>query len=284
MPDHIPGGFILLARKTQDNDVLAAGPPLYTKLWVWMLMQAFWKNGDKYLRGQFRTTIGEMREAMSWTIGYRKQHPKICHIRRAYEAFTKSTMITTTKSTRGMVITICNYNKYQNPKSYEEHNEEHNEETTKSETVAHDREEREYKKKEKEQKIMFDLTPNDGLLEKAKQVIEYLNKATNSKFRPVGKNVDLVRTRLREGFTVEDCVAVIDGQKLDPYFLENPKYFRPSTLFGSKFEGYLSAAPKQKAALERDPKKLIADMRAAEELRRFVEGDNDQKQIGGHNE
>ena len=121
-------------------------------------------------------------------------------------------------------------------------------------------------------KDMLVLTPEDISLDKAKQVIEYLNKATNSKFRPVGKNVDLVRTRLREGFTVEDCMAVIDGQKMDPYFLENPKYFRPSTLFGSKIEGYLSAAPKQKAALERDPKKMIADMRAAEELRRFVEG------------
>ena len=118
------------------------------------------------------------------------------------------------------------------------------------------------------------LAPDDGLLEKAKEVIVYLNESTGSRFRPTGKNVDLVRTRLKEGFTVEDCKQVVDGQKLDPYFLEHPKYFRPSTLFGSKFEGYLSAAPKNRAALERDPKKLIDEMRYEAAIRRFVEGDN----------
>lgn len=113
---------------------------------------------------------------------------------------------------------------------------------------------------------------HDPLLEDAREVILYLNEATGSRFRPNGKNVDQVRVRLKEGFTVEDCKAVIDGQKLDPYFLEHPKYFRPSTLFGSKFEGYLSAAPKQRAALEKDPRKLIEDMRAEAENRRFIEG------------
>ena len=64
--------------------------------------------------------------------------------------------------------------------------------------------------------------------EDAKAVILYLNEATDSRFRPVGKNVQQVITRLKEGFTVEDCKQVVDGQKLDPYFLEHPKYFRPS--------------------------------------------------------
>jgi len=115
----------------------------------------------------------------------------------------------------------------------------------------------------------------------AKRVIEYLNESTGSRFRPAGKNVDLVKTRLKEGFTIEDCMAVIEGQKLDPWFLEHPKYFRPSTLFGSKFESYLSAAPKNRMALERDPKKLIKDMRAQEENRRFIQDSDEPKQIEG---
>ena len=36
-------------------------------------------------------------------------------------------MITTTKATRGLIITILNYDYYQDPKNYESHNESHNE-------------------------------------------------------------------------------------------------------------------------------------------------------------
>ena len=132
-----------------------------------------------------------------------------------------------------------------------------------------------------EEKILSSLPPDDGLAAKAKEVIEYLNKSTGSRFRPTGKNVDLVKTRLKEGFTIEDFATVIEGQKLDPWFLEHPKYFRPSTLFGSKFESYLSAAPKNRMALERDPKKMIKDMRVQEENRRFIQDGDESKQIEG---
>ena len=122
--------------------------------------------------------------------------------------------------------------------------------------------------------------PGDGLVEQAKEVIAYLNQATVSRYRPVGKNIQQVVTRLKEGFTVDDCKQVVDGQKLDPYFLEHPKYFRPSTLFGSKFESYLSAAPKNRAALELEPKQLIQDMRQEASIRKFVEGDDENSGQG----
>lgn len=267
MADYIPGGFILLARKTQDNDVLAAGPPLYTKLWVWMLMQAFWKNGDKYSRGQFRTTIREMREAMSWKVGYRKYLPKVCHIRRAYEAFTKSTMISTTKSTRGMVITICNYDKYQNPKNYEEHSEEHDGGTTKSTTVAQDREEGEYKKKEEGKK---QHVSGENIL--AKEILEYLNDAVGGKYKPVDGTLRPIIARLKEGYTFDDFCQVIRGQMKDRYFLENPKFLRPSTLFGSKFAGYLQAAPK----LEILEKVGVKGVRTGMALQNFLNNFDDE--------
>lgn len=131
-----------------------------------------------------------------------------------------------------------------------------------------------------EETNMCGLVETDPLRKQAKEVIEYLNEATGSRFRATGKSVDKVFARLREGFTVEDCKQVVDGQKLDPYFLANPKFFRPETLFGGKFEGYLSAAPKQRMALETDPKRMIKDMRAEAEIRRFV-GDTEPKRIGG---
>lgn len=147
----IPGGFILKARKTLSNSVLADGPPLYSKLWDWMLMQAFWKDGDNLKRGQFATSTRQMQEAVSWKIGYRKRLPTRQEIRSSYEAFTNNHMINHTKTTRGMVITICNYDIYQNPANYEQPTEQPDGHTTNNQVATHDREEG-YKKDKKERK------------------------------------------------------------------------------------------------------------------------------------
>lgn len=146
----IDGGYIVLAKKTLDSDLWST-PPLYMKLWLWMLMKANWKDRDKLKRGQFFTSIEEMRQAMSYKIGYRKITPTRDEIRSAYEAFTKTTMITTTKTTRGMVITICNYELYQNKKNYEAHNEAHDEDTTKPQRSPHHTEERNKEERKKEE-------------------------------------------------------------------------------------------------------------------------------------
>ena len=142
--DKVYGGFIILARKLFDSKLMHR-PPLYFKLWVWMLFMANFRDHGKIRRGQFFTSIEEMREAMSYRVGYRKMRPSKDEIRSAYEAFTKTTMITTAKTTRGMIITILNYDKYQNFKNYETHTETHDEDSTKPTDAPH------YKgKKEKE--------------------------------------------------------------------------------------------------------------------------------------
>ncbi|BCS86835.1 hypothetical protein [Pseudodesulfovibrio sediminis] len=122
----IDGGFFLVARKLFESELMDK-PDLYVKLWLWMLNKANWKDHRKLKRGQFLTTIKEMREAMSYKVGYCTKTPTVGQIRSAYEAFTNSTMINTTKTTRGMIITIINYDTYQNPASYEQHNERHSE-------------------------------------------------------------------------------------------------------------------------------------------------------------
>ncbi len=135
----ILGGYFITARKMLDG-MLMDWPPLYMKLWVWMLSKAFWKDGEKFKRGQFHTNREEMQEAMSYKIGYRKKTPTKDEIRSAYEAFTKATMITTVKATHGMIISICNYSYYQDFKNYEAHNEAHNETPTKPTVVPQYRE------------------------------------------------------------------------------------------------------------------------------------------------
>ena len=143
-----PGGFVLLARKTLESDLMVMNP-LAFKLFFWMILKANFKDRDKLKRGQILTTIEEMREAGSYLIGYRKEKPSRDQIRSCYEALAKATMIATTKTTRGMVITILNYDRYQTPANYEAHTEPLNEMDTKTQRCPHDTEEREECKKKR---------------------------------------------------------------------------------------------------------------------------------------
>lgn len=133
----IPGGYILKARKALESDLMDK-PPLWSKLWDWMLLRAEWRSDGKLPRGSFLTTIDEMREAMSWLVGYRRVTPTKDEIRSAYEGFAKATMATTTKTTRGMIVSIVNYDTYQRPENYEAHSEAHNEKDTKPTVTPHD--------------------------------------------------------------------------------------------------------------------------------------------------
>ena len=118
----IPGGFVLLSRQVMDSD-LTGKPPMFFKLWIWLLCRARRKANGKFNVGEVFTSIDEMREAMSWYIGFRKIKPTKNEIRKAYESFMKEGMATTRKTTRGLVISLSNFEKYQNPKSYEAHTE-----------------------------------------------------------------------------------------------------------------------------------------------------------------
>jgi hypothetical protein len=149
---HIPGGYVMLARKILESDLMDK-PPLWGKLWMWMLCRARKKPNGKYQQGEFLTSIEEMREAMSWRVGYRKVKPSKAEIRKAYEGFAKSTMVSTTKSTRGMVVRVLNFMEYQDPKNYEGHNEGHNESLRRAREGTHDtQEEKKNKKKEKKER------------------------------------------------------------------------------------------------------------------------------------
>ena len=118
----IPGGYILLSRKLLKSGIMDK-PPLYTKLWTWMLMQASYKDHGNLKRGQFFTSLEGMRKEMTHKVGYREVSPTIKEIRGVTKFLTKARMMVTTKVIHGMIITILNYDYYQNAKNYEGHNE-----------------------------------------------------------------------------------------------------------------------------------------------------------------
>lgn len=93
--------------------------------------------------------------------------------------------------------------------------------------------------------ISNDISKKKGAdLSTITEIVDYLNEKANTSFRPSAEYAKThIRARLREGFTVDDFKAVIDGRVKawanDPKMSE---YLRPQTLFGTKFESYLNAS------------------------------------------
>ena len=77
-----------------------------------------------------------------------------------------------------------------------------------------------------------------------KEIIEYLNQRTGKKFKDSSKATQRhIKAKFDEGFSLEDFKRVIDWKSSEWIGTEMEKYLRPETLFGTKFEGYLNAAP-----------------------------------------
>jgi len=221
----IHGGYILLARKLLNSGIMGK-PHLYIKLWIYFLLEAAWKDHGSLKRGQLITSVDELRDALSYKVGYRKCKPTKGAIRAAYDFLTKEQMIVITKITEGMLITILNYDEYQNFVNYEGHSEGHNEGTGSDTT----------RKKERRKKEI------DIYCEEALQVLTYLNERTGKKFRDASH----IEARLKDGGSVQDCLTIIDNKLKDPFFTDNPKYLNPVTLFKkSKWDVYLNDLPKE---------------------------------------
>lgn len=99
------------------------------------------------------------------------------------------------------------------------------------------------------------------------EIIEYLNLKTGSKFKPTTKPyVQAIRSRLKEGYTVDDFKTVIDKKCREWKGTKLEKYLTPKTLFApSHFDTYLNS--NEMAAMtdtERKLSELAALIDAAE--------------------
>jgi uncharacterized phage protein (TIGR02220 family) len=74
-----------------------------------------------------------------------------------------------------------------------------------------------------------------------KYIVEYLNAKTAKNYKTnSNKTKQLITTRLKEKFTLEDFKIVVDIKCAQWLGTDMEKFLRPETLFGTKFEGYLN--------------------------------------------
>lgn len=128
----IKGGYYIKARCIQESEIQHA-PPHFREIWDWLLKEANHqdKKYGKYAvkRGQCFRTYKDIRDGLSWNVGYRKERYSENQTKKAMKFLRDALMIVTTKELGGVLITICNYELYQNPKNYERTEERTNEGT-----------------------------------------------------------------------------------------------------------------------------------------------------------
>ena len=120
----IENGYYIKARKIQDSEI-AHAPPHVREIWDYFLREANHQEVKKYgktiQRGQLIRTYGDIIEALHWMVGWRKMSYSKSDCETAMKWLKKRAMVLTEKTTRGMVVTVCNYDTYQDPKHYENH-------------------------------------------------------------------------------------------------------------------------------------------------------------------
>jgi hypothetical protein len=130
----IRGGYILLSRKIIESEIWLK-PPLYLKVWIYLLCKAQHSKYKGLDKGCLRTSIPEIIDECQWKVGYRTVRPTKDQVYRVLDwmrnastnATMNATMITTTNATHGILAKVENYCFYQDPKNYER-NDEHNDE------------------------------------------------------------------------------------------------------------------------------------------------------------
>lgn len=104
------------------------------------------------------------------------------------------------------------------------------------------------------------------------EIIEYLNLKTGSKFKPTTKPyIQAIRSRLKEGYTVDDFKTVIDKKCREWKGTKLEKYLTPKTLFApSHFDTYLNS---NEMLAMTDTERKVAELNA---LIDAVEGGTDE--------
>ena len=136
----IEKGYILLARAIDESEIMIK-PPHFREVWLYLLRNANHTDrviyGKKLKRGQLLTSYKAIIQALRWEHGsYTKNN-----IQCAFRHLKESAMITTQKSTRGVIVTICKYDYYQDAINYKVHTEVHTKIQTKSTASPHHKQE-----------------------------------------------------------------------------------------------------------------------------------------------
>lgn len=110
----IPYGCILTARKVLKSDIWIKKPSWWLKVWEYMLLKVNHKENEQFKRGQNFFSREQIHDECKLYL----DGIKAVTVDNVVRWLRSTRQITTQKTTRGIIITICNYDYYQNLSNY----------------------------------------------------------------------------------------------------------------------------------------------------------------------
>ena len=147
----IPKGYVLQPR-IFDGSEASKMSPVTRELWFYLLRNVNKHEYKNLKSGQGFFRFSDIQEALSWFVGYRKMVYSKPQLTKALRRLNEGNMTATMKATHGIVITVCNYEYYQDPKNYEGNGEGSTKEQRRK-SDGHNIYKKEYKKEQEEQEI-----------------------------------------------------------------------------------------------------------------------------------
>jgi hypothetical protein len=117
----INGGYVLEPRCIKESEI-SRKPPNYREVWRYLIREANHKEGKSsgriIKRGELFRSLENIQSDLSWYEGFRPCTYTKKQIRDALDWLAEQEMILKNRSTRGLIICVCNYDYYQNPGNY----------------------------------------------------------------------------------------------------------------------------------------------------------------------
>ena len=112
----------MLSREILTSDFYSF-TPCTREVFMYLLLKVNYIDGKRFKRGSQFFQLTRIREDLAWSKGFVKQSYTEDQMKTALNTLVKHGMITCTKTARGVHVTICNYDSYQNPDNYDYRNE-----------------------------------------------------------------------------------------------------------------------------------------------------------------
>lgn len=211
----IKGGYILKPRCIKESAIQAA-PPAIREMFDWLVMECNHKekkvDSTIIKRGQCIRRYKDIQEGLHWKVGWRKMQYSKNTCETAMRWLKNNTMIHTKKTTRGILITILNYEHYQNPKNYETYHETSTRHTRNIQTPAtiNNNDNNVNNERHKHISIVNDFFDYYNCKLKSVGWVKRTLVLTHSRKR-------LIESRLREGKTLDDLKLCADNFIKDPW-------------------------------------------------------------------
>lgn len=231
------GGWIKLHRKITKSSVWT--DPQRLKLWILILTKARHDAGtvtfngrEQHLNiGQCITGRVSLRDEMNQGV---RPSLKVnsSFIYRALKDFESLEMLNIKTTAQYSVITVLNWDEYQQ-----------SEQVTNSSRTANEQLTNTNKKGKKGKKEPTSPAKAEPVFNYA-GVIQYLNEKSGKNYHDTPSNRKLIHARLADGYTSKDIAQAINNVCQGWLGTESERYIRPITIFAaSKFEGYVNDVP-----------------------------------------